>query len=438
IQILLKTMLDTKLKRHDLYEIQRIEEFYDKAKERMDYANLIHQLRVAGTNASLLTPLLVNYPQKFNKDLVDETERTDAYVEFFLTIQCLFFVLSLILFCLLVYPYLSPLFKSIEPSIVNAPPLRVNILIDKKKKKKKKKENWTPLHVVCRYQTRDNIRVFCEFLPPPQRTYWSHLTDEEGFRKTPLMIGCENANKGKRERGGGGEKMYVFKQRISLHIKYVHYKLFLFCFWTCLVRQQCVCRCVVFQEDISPLFKHMPSALLEDAEFWKETREGEDCSNVLHLVLANDEQPVAVRAEKLRTILRHMPEDLAAFFVEQQNKEAVSPATMCKMMDSLRKNIDATQIEMMLGAIIQKKRDTEAARRRLEEAKKVEEEKRLKARREQEEQELRESKRVEYMREILEVMALGFEDMDEILTKLIKHNGNVDATAAELFQIHFG
>ncbi|ETO18107.1 hypothetical protein RFI_19186 [Reticulomyxa filosa] len=78
IQILLKTMLDTKLKRHDLYEIQRIEEFYDKAKERMDYANLIHQLRVA--------------------DLVDETERTDAYVEFFLTIQCLFFVLSLMLY----------------------------------------------------------------------------------------------------------------------------------------------------------------------------------------------------------------------------------------------------------------------------------------------------------------------------------------------------
>jgi len=52
--------------------------------------------------------------------------------------------------------------------------------------------------------------------------------------------------------------------------------------------------------------------------------------------------------------------------------------------------------------------------------------------------ELREMKRVEYQAECMQVMTLGFEDMEEILTALIAHNGNVDEAASELFQKHFG
>jgi len=280
---------------------------------------LVHQIRVAGTNSTLLTPLLVNYPQKFTTELIDETGRLDAYGE------------SFILRMLRSPSLKADLLRHILKYIPAKQLTRLLLVRDR--------ERWTPLHIVCRNQTKENIQVFCQFLPSPQRSYWTVVTDEEGYFKTPLMLGCENNNKGSFE---------AILQNLPTDTQ----------LWTATASygNNPFADGLYFQEDVEPLFKYMPKSLLQDEKYWKDTREGEDGSNVLHLVLANEDQSIPIRTQKLKTILKYVPsQELAATFVEQQNKEAVSPATMCKMMDSFRKNGNTHEIESLLTGIIQKK-----------------------------------------------------------------------------------
>ncbi|ETO08676.1 hypothetical protein RFI_28712 [Reticulomyxa filosa] len=76
IQILLKRMLQHKNKIHELYEIERIENFFTKCLSKMKSKSIEKKILMAGIRSSFLSPLIVNHPIEFQEFLIKNLQQS--------------------------------------------------------------------------------------------------------------------------------------------------------------------------------------------------------------------------------------------------------------------------------------------------------------------------------------------------------------------------
>ena len=74
VQFLLKSMLESKRKDHEFYEIKRRQHFVQQCRRMYLLHSFDYEVMIAGGTSSMLAPLVVDYPLAFNDDFLTKKE----------------------------------------------------------------------------------------------------------------------------------------------------------------------------------------------------------------------------------------------------------------------------------------------------------------------------------------------------------------------------